>query len=171
MAIHEIVKYPFPVLKEKAKPVTEFDEKLETLVAEMAETMYAAPGVGLAAPQIGVPLQLVVIDITAKDQEKELIVLANPRIVKGEGEQVDEEGCLSVRECFTNVKRYQKIWVEAQDIKGRPLSFEAEDFFARVIQHEVDHLNGLLILDRISSLKRTMYKKKLKKMLKAEQES
>ncbi len=170
MALREIVTYPFPVLKEIAKPVTRFDEELEKLIADMAETMYAAPGVGLAAPQINVPLQLCVIDISKKGEPKNLIVLANPKIVKGEGQESDEEGCLSVREYSTNVPRFTKIWVEAQDSKGNPLSFVAEDFYARVIQHELDHLNGTLFIDRISSLKRGLYKKKLKKLLKAEEE-
>jgi peptide deformylase len=170
MALREIVTYPFPILKETAKPVAEFGEELKKLVADMAETMYDAPGVGLAAPQINIPLQLCVIDISRKDEPKDLIVLANPRIVKGEGQEVDEEGCLSVREYCSNVPRFTKIWVEAQDIKGEALSFEAEGFYARVIQHELDHLNGTLFIDRISSLKRGLYKKKLKKMLKAEEE-
>lgn len=170
MSLREIATYPFPVLKEQAKPVTEFGAELEELVADMAETMYAAPGVGLAAPQIGISLQLAVIDITRKNQEKQLIVLVNPRIVRGEGEEIEEEGCLSVREYSAKVKRYRKIWVEAQDIKGNPLNFEAEDFFARVIQHELDHLNGTLFIHRISPLKRSLYKKKLKKLLKSEAE-
>lgn len=168
MALREIVTYPFPILKETAKPVTSFDEELEKLVADMADTMYEAPGVGLAAPQINVPLQLCVIDISPKDAPNELIVLANPKIIKGEGKEVEEEGCLSVRDYSTGVPRFTKIWVEAQDIKGNPLSFEAEGFYARVIQHELDHLNGTLFIDRISSLKRGLYKKKVKKMLRNE---
>ena len=136
----------------------------------MAETMYDAPGVGLAAPQIGISLQLTVIDITSKDEPNDLIVLANPKIIKGEGEQIDEEGCLSVLDYCSNVKRYEKIWVEAQDIEGNPISFEAEGFYARVIQHELDHLDGKLFLDRISSLKRTLYTKKRTKQLKRQQE-
>lgn len=170
MSRREIVAYPFPILKEQAKPVTEFGKDLEELVADMAETMYAAPGVGLAAPQIGIPLQLAVIDITRRDEERQLIVLVNPKIVRAEGEETDEEGCLSVREYSAKVTRYTKIWVEAQDIKGNPLNFEAEDFFARVIQHELDHLHGTLFIDRISSLKRTLYKKKLRKILETEKE-
>ena len=169
MALRKIVTYPLPVLKQKAKPVTEFGEELEKLVADMAETMYDAPGVGLAAPQIGVPLQLAVIDITPKDEANHLIVLVNPKIIKGEGEQTDEEGCLSVEEYSSKVTRFQKIWVEAQDIKGKPMEFEAEGFYARVIQHELDHLNGKLFIDRISSLKRSLYKKKIKKQLRAQQ--
>lgn len=169
MALRPIVKYPVPSLKETARPVTDFGPDLEALVADMAETMYAAPGVGLAAPQIGIALQLCVIDVSPKDQPRNLIVLANPKIVRGEGEQVDEEGCLSVRELFANVKRYERVWVEAQDLKGNPLEFMAEGFYARVIQHELDHLRGTLFLDHLSSLKRSLYKKKLKKLLQDEE--
>ncbi len=169
MALREIVSYPFPVLKQTAKPVTKFDAALKDLVKDMAETMYAAPGVGLAAPQIDVPLQLCVIDVSAKDEPDELIVLANPKIVTGEGEESDEEGCLSVREYSAKVKRYTKIQVEAQDIDGNPLAFEAEGFYARVIQHELDHLNGTLFIDRLSTLKRSLYKKKIKKILRNEE--
>ncbi len=169
MAIREILKYPHPVLRETAEPVTVFDDELKTLVADMAETMYEAPGVGLAANQIGVARQVVVIDITPKEEPKELIVLINPRITKGEGSEIDEEGCLSVVDLCANVTRYAKIWVEAQDATGAPLAFEAEGYYARVIQHEVDHLHGHLFLDWISSLKRSLYKKKRKKQLQAEQ--
>ncbi len=169
MAIRPIVKYPVMSLKEVAKPVTDFGPDLEALVADMAETMYAAPGVGLAAPQIAVPLQLCVIDISPKDQPRDLIVLANPQIVKGEGAEVDEEGCLSVREYSADVKRFERVWVTAQDIKGQPMEFMAEGFYARVIQHELDHLQGTLFIDRLSSLKRSLYKKKLKKILQEEE--
>ncbi|MDH3393649.1 MAG: peptide deformylase, partial [Desulfobulbaceae bacterium] len=141
-------------------------------VADMAETMYDAPGVGLAANQIGVTRQIVVIDITGSEaEEKNLIVLINPKIVKGEGEAIEEEGCLSVVDFNAKVKRFTKIWVEAQDIEGNPMAFEAEDFYARAIQHEVDHLNGHLFIDWISSLKRSLYKKKRKKQLLAEQQN
>ncbi|MFU8819775.1 MAG: peptide deformylase [Desulfurivibrio sp.] len=188
MAILPIVQFPVAVLKSRAKPVTVFDEKLRRLVADMIATMHAAPGVGLAAPQVGVPLQVVVIagrvtgtdqvdeedgeeeqptpaDKADEEQRNPSLVLINPRIVAGEGQQVDEEGCLSVRDYCSNVKRLARIQVEALDLEGRPLSFTAEDFFARVIQHEIDHLEGTLFIDRISSLKRTLYRKKLKKIL------
>lgn len=173
MAIRKIITYPNPILRQHAKPVEVFDEELEQLVADMAETMYNAPGAGLAANQIGIPVQVVVIDISPKDQENDLIVLVNPKITEAEGSTVEEEGCLSVIEYSAKVKRAQKVWVEAQDTKGNPNNFEAEDWFARVIQHELDHLAGKLFIDRISSLKRALYKKKLKKILqeeKAEQE-
>jgi len=188
-------------LKGKARPVTVFDEQLRRLVADMIDTMHAAPGVGLAAPQVGVPLQLVVIagrvasrpgepgeereaeaplpdgaddsddaDDAAEERRHPSLVLINPRIVSGEGQQVDEEGCLSVLDYCSNVKRLARIRVEALDLEGRPLNFEAEDFFARVIQHELDHLEGTLFIDRISSLKRSLYRKKLKKILADQQE-
>lgn len=165
MAIREILKYPNPVLRKKAEKITEFDDALRELVADMAETMYDAPGVGLAAPQIGVSLQLLVMDITTSDQEPELIVFINPEISEGEGSDIDEEGCLSVVDLTAKVKRFTKIRVKAQDLDGNHLDFIAEDWFARVMQHEVDHLNGVLFIDHLSSLKRGMYKKKRKKQL------
>lgn len=186
MAIQPIIKFPVASLKTKARPVTVFDEELRRLATDMIETMYEAPGVGLAAPQIGVPLRLVVIagrvTLPESDQpdgpdgpEEEPassvpdLVLVNPEITGAAGEQVDEEGCLSVRDYCTNVKRFARIRVKALDLAGQPLEFEAEDFFARVIQHELDHLDGTLFIDRISSLKRSLYRKKLKKILQAEE--
>ncbi|ADH85071.1 peptide deformylase [Desulfurivibrio alkaliphilus] len=198
MAIQPIVQFPVPSLKSRAKPVSEFNDELRRLALDMIETMHAAPGVGLAAPQIGVPLRVVVIAgrVTLDEEqraalaqehgeageaapsppsppsEEELapsLVLINPEIVEAEGQQVDEEGCLSVREYATNVKRFARIRVKAQDLSGQPLDFVAEDFFARVIQHELDHLDGTLFIDRISPLKRTLYRKKLKKIMQAEE--
>ncbi len=165
MAIREILKYPNPILRKKAEKVTEFDDALQELIVDMAETMYDAPGVGLAAPQVGVSQQLLVMDITTQDEEPELLVFVNPEISEGEGSDLEEEGCLSVVELTAKVKRFTKIRVKAQDAEGNPLDFIAEDWFARVIQHEVDHLNGTLFIDHLSSLKRAMYKKKRKKQL------
>lgn len=171
MAIREILTYPNPLLRHEAKTVTRFDEELAELIHDMAATMYAAPGVGLAANQIGVLKQVVVMDIAPRDQPNELIVLINPEIMTREGEVVDEEGCLSVREYTAKVKRAQKIMVKAQDIKGNFREFEAEEWLARVIQHEVDHLRGILYIDYLSSLKRILYKKRLKKILFEEMEA
>jgi peptide deformylase len=168
MAIRNIVKYPDPLLRKKAEPVTDFGSELEQLVADMAETMYDAPGAGLAATQIGVHMQVVVMDVSPP-KEKDLTVLVNPEIIEMEGEVVDEEGCLSVIEYSAKVKRARKIKVCARDLQGNPLQFEAEDWYARVIQHEVDHLLGILYIDRISALKRSLYKKKLKKLLKEQE--
>ena len=167
MAVKKIITYPHPVLRQKTKEVTAFDDSLRQLVADMIETMYAAPGVGLAANQIGVALQVVVVDITAgQEGEKQQRVFVNPEILDGAGAQVGEEGCLSVIDFAADVKRYQNIKVRAQDLDGNIEEFEAENRFARILQHEVDHLNGILFIDRISSLKRTLYKRRLKKELK-----
>lgn len=168
MAIRTIITFPNPVLRETAKKVTTFDDELQKLAMDMGETMYDAPGIGLAANQIGVLLQIVVIDISETEEEKKFITLVNPEISEGQGCVTGEEGCLSVIEYMSNVDRYQKIKVNAQDLDGKPLEFEAEDHFARVIQHEVDHLLGKLFIDRISPLKRNMYKKKLKKILQSQ---
>lgn len=165
MAIRTILTYPHPVLREKAAKITEFDQELQTLVEDMVETMYAAPGVGLAANQIGVARQLVVVDRSTVDNQRDYITLVNPVISDGEGSIIDEEGCLSVIECYAKVKRFRKIHVTAQDVQGNPLEFDAEDRYARIIQHEIDHLLGTLFIDRLSSLKRALYKKKLKKIL------
>lgn len=168
MAILPILTFPDPVLRQKAAKVTSFDSRLKQLAADMAETMYDAPGVGLAANQVGALLQIVVVDITGMDGKKEFMPLVNPVISEGEGSVVDEEGCLSVIDYTSKVKRFKKIKVNARDLDGNPLEFIAEDRFARIIQHEVDHLRGKLFIDRISSLKRTLYKKKLRKILQAE---
>lgn len=165
MTIRKIITYPHPVLRQKAELVTLFDQELQTLVQDMVDTMWNAPGVGLAANQIGIAQQVVVVDRSTKDNERAFITLINPVISAGEGSVIDEEGCLSVIECTANVKRFRKIHVVAQDLAGNPLEFDAEDRYARIIQHEVDHLLGTLFIDRLSSLKRALYKKKLKKLL------
>lgn len=165
MAIREIITYPNPVLREQAKEITNFDDELKALVEDMIETMFDAPGVGLAANQVGIAKQIIVVDRSESPEEKKALALINPVISEGEGSIVDDEGCLSVIEYQTKVKRFRKIRVTAHDLAGKPLDFVAEDRFARIIQHEVDHLRGTLFIDRISSLKRTLYKKKLKKIL------
>lgn len=165
MAVRPILTFPDPILRQKAAKVISFDNGLKKLAADMAETMYNAPGIGLAATQVGVLLQLVVVDITGTDGRRKFISLVNPVLTEGEGNVVDEEGCLSVIDYTSPVKRFRKIKVIARDLDGNALEFTAEDRFARVIQHEVDHLQGKLFIDRISSLKRSLYKKKLKKIL------
>ncbi len=165
MAIRTILTYPNPVLRKEAKKVTTFDDELKELAQDLAETMYDAPGVGLAANQIGALIQIIVVDISETEEEKKFITLVNPVMSEGEGFVCDEEGCLSVVEYLSNVERFKKIKVCAQGLDGKPIEFEAEDRFARIIQHEVDHLHGKLFIDRISSLKRSLYKKKLKKIL------
>ncbi len=166
MTIKKIITYPHPVLREKAKKITAIDDDIKQLAADMGETMYNAPGVGLAANQIGIARQIVVVDVSKEEDEKKFIALVNPMISECEGSVIGEEGCLSVLEYETNVKRFQKIRLTAQDIEGKEIDFMAEERFARIIQHEVDHLNGILFIDHISRLKLTLYKKKLKKILK-----
>ncbi|MDT8334882.1 MAG: peptide deformylase [Desulfurivibrionaceae bacterium] len=170
MPILPILKYPNQTLRRKAAPVREFDAELVALVEDMAETMYAAPGVGLAAPQIGVSKQILVYDPATAEEKGNYTALINPRIVEAEGEEIGEEGCLSVRELCAEVKRAYRIVVEARDLEGSRLNFEAEGWPARVLQHEIDHLNGILFIDHLSSLKRTLYKKKLKKIIEAEKQ-
>lgn len=170
MALLTILKFPHPILRAKAEPVTDFGPELARLVADMADTMYDAPGVGLAANQIGVTRQILVYDPEPDKEKRAYQVVINPKIVVAEGEEMGEEGCLSVREYCSEVSRAWKIVVEAQDLAGHPLVIEAEDFPARILQHEIDHLSGVLFIDRISALKRALYKKRLKKMLQAEKE-
>ncbi|MBW1634669.1 MAG: peptide deformylase [Deltaproteobacteria bacterium] len=166
MSIRKIYKYPDPVLRKKAATVTSFDEKLEEIISDMAQTMYDAPGIGLAAPQIGQSIRLIVVDITEEpDDEKKYMTMINPEISIHTGNQLDEEGCLSVPELTANVKRYKEITVSYQDTKGDSRELSAENRFAVVLQHEIDHLNGVLFLDHLSSLKRGLYKKKVKKWL------
>lgn len=171
MAIRKILTFPEPLLRKKAKPVTVFDEALQELVADMTETMFDAPGVGLAAPQIGESIQLIVVDVGKLEKEQKVLPLVNPQIVFHEGTQIDEEGCLSVLELTANVKRFQKITVTYHDLEGKPQEITTEDRFAVVLQHEIDHLHGILFLDHLSALKRTLYKKKVQKMLAQKKEN
>jgi len=166
MAFRKILTFPEPILRQQAKKIIIFDDKLKQLAADMGETMYDAPGVGLAANQIGVLQQIIVVDVSKSEEEKKFIALINPVLSDGEGSVLGEEGCLSVLEYEAKVKRFQKIHVTAQDLSGKPMGFDAEDRFARILQHEVDHLHGKLFIDHLSALKRALYKKKLKKILK-----
>lgn len=168
MAIREIRKYPDPVLRSKTAPVKQIDESLQRLIDDMAETMHAAPGVGLAANQVGVPLRLAVIDVSPRDEKgrrNSLVVIINPEIVASEGTVVEEEGCLSIPELAEKVKRSAKVVVRAQDRTGRPIEIRAEGLLAKALQHEIDHLNGLLFIDRLSPLKKSIIRRKLKKAL------
>ncbi len=165
--IYKIVKYGDPVLETPAKPVTEFDDKLKRLVEDMFESMYAAQGVGLAAPQIGIPLRLSVIDTTFKEDPKARLVLANPEIIHTEGKQEAMEGCLSLPEFRENVKRAQRVTVRAQDVNGKWVEHTGEDLLARAFLHETDHLNGRLYISHISALKRDLLKRKIRKLQRA----
>jgi len=160
MAVRKIRTYPDDVLKQKTEPVREFDSELQKLIDDMIETMYAAPGVGLAANQVGVSKQVTVIDVSSRDETSSLIVLVNPEIVHEEGEDSCEEGCLSIPEYTTIVKRAEKVKVRGLDRNGAPLEVEAEGLLARALQHEIDHLNGFLLIDRIGRIKREFFRKR-----------
>lgn len=165
--IRKIVKYGDPVLETPCDPVEEFKTpELEKLIADMFETMYDAKGVGLAAPQIGLSKRLTVIDCSCGEDEDEKLVLINPRIVAAEGEQVGEEGCLSIPGFREDVKRPLRVKVHAQDTQGDWIEVEGEELVARAICHENDHLNGILFLQHISSLKRELIKRKIRKLRK-----
>jgi len=167
MTILEIKTFPDTFLGRPTKPVENIDGKIQKLIEDMAATMYAAPGVGLAAIQVGHDKSLLVYDIAPKDEKRSLQVLINPKIVTSEGTIISEnEGCLSVPDYRTDVKRASQVLVEAFDREGKPIRIEAEGLLALVMQHEIDHLNGILFIDRISSLKRQMYKRRVKKELK-----
>ena len=166
MALLEIKTYPEKVLKQKASPVEEIDGKLQRLIDDMVETMYAAPGIGLAAPQVGVSKQLMVIDVSLREEEKRpLIVLINPEIKHIEGEMESEEGCLSLPGYITQVKRSERIEVCGLDRTGKHVKIEGGGLLSRALQHEMDHLNGTLLIDRISRIKREFFKKKFNKAL------
>ncbi len=167
MSLLPILTFPNPVLRQKAKKITVFDDSLEDLITNMIETMYDAPGVGLAAPQIGESIQLVVVNASQEEDGKDSMVIINPEIIEKEGKQADEEGCLSVLDLTASVKRSQKVTVRYQDITGAELEITTEGRFAVVLQHEIDHLRGILFIDHLSTLKRALYKKKIKKMLAA----
>lgn len=158
-----ILTYPDPRLKEKARDIGEITPEIKKLAQDMAEAMYANEGIGLAAPQVGECCRLVVIDITGPDRREELMVLVNPRIVAAEGETETEEGCLSVRSYRSKVTRAAKVTVTARDLEGREVTLDADDLLAVCLQHEIDHLDGALFIDRISRLKRVLYDKKVEK--------
>ena len=171
MAIRKIIEYPEPLLRQKAQNIESFDEELKALIEDMAETMYDAPGIGLAAPQIAVSRQLIVVDLTETGEEQHYMAMINPRITDHEGTQLDEEGCLSVPDLTSQVKRFKRVRVAYQTEDGTPKEIEAEDRFAVVLQHEIDHLNGILFIDHLSPLKRNLYKKKRRKVLATEQKN
>ena len=163
--------YPDPVLRKEARKVENINGELQTLVDNMAETMYAAPGIGLAANQVGEPIRVLIYDVTSRDAGRNLSVLINPEIIMTEGEVIHEESCLSVIDFSAEVKRNANIKVKGFDRHGKPVDIEAEGLLAICLQHEIDHLNGTLIIDHISNLKRSLYKKKLKKILKQNEPS
>jgi peptide deformylase len=158
-----IVSYGAEVLRRPAQPVSEIDEEILKLIEDMVETMLAAPGVGLAAPQVGVSKRIIVVRSLEDPEGKDYFVLINPEIVSAQGEEVAEEGCLSVPEFRDEIGRAEKVRVKGLDHEGRPVEMEGVGLMARILQHEIDHLNGLLYFDRLSPAKRDIIKRKLKK--------
>ncbi|MBV9157178.1 MAG: peptide deformylase [Acidobacteriaceae bacterium] len=166
--VRKILKYGEPVLEQKAEPITDFnDTELSELIADMWETMYAAKGVGLAAPQIGLSKRVSVIDITVGEDESKKIVIINPEIVSTEGKQTGEEGCLSLPGFREPVTRANKITLRAQNEKGETVELVGEELLARAFLHEIDHLNGILFINHLSALKRDIIRRKIKKLQKA----
>ncbi len=168
MAIREIKKFPDPILRKKTAVIGAIDEDLCRLIDDMVETMHAAPGVGLAANQVGVPLQVAVIDIGDHEdagKKRPLVVLINPEVVSLEGTVVAEEGCLSVPDFTEQVKRAARIKVRAKDRAGKTFELEADGLMAKALQHEIDHLNGILFIDRLSPIKKSIFRRRLKKAL------
>ncbi|MBP1642585.1 MAG: def [Acidobacteria bacterium] len=164
MSLREIVLYPDPVLRRPAREVERFDAELERLVEDLAETMYAAPGVGLAAPQIGVSLRAAVVDVGGAAGRPELHVLVNPRLVESEGRQREDEGCLSIPGLSERVDRPRRVVVEALDARGGALRIAGEGLLARAICHELDHLDGILFFERLTGLRKELTLRRLRKL-------
>jgi peptide deformylase len=163
MAVWEILRYPHPLLKRRSERVERIDGETRKLIGDMVETMYHTSGIGLAACQIGIPRRIIVLDVSPIDPEHNLFVMINPEVISEEGEIDHEEGCLSVPDCFEKVKRREKICVRGLSPEGKEIEVVGEGILGFALQHEIDHLNGIVILDRMSRLKREIYRNKLKK--------
>lgn len=163
MAVLEILKFPHPLLKKGSGRVERIDGEINKLIQDMTETMYHANGIGLAACQVGVSQQVIVLDVSPLDPNQSFFALINPEIIYEEGEIEHEEGCLSVPDCFEKVKRKERIRVKGISPEGKEVDISGEGILAIALQHEIDHLHGILILDRISRLKKEIYRSKLKK--------
>lgn len=166
--ILKILKYGEPILEEVAAPVTEFNTgELRQLIDDMFETMYAAKGVGLAAPQVGVSKRISVIDVSVGEDPEQKIVIINPEVLSKEGKQVGEEGCLSIPGFREPVARANKVMVRSQTVSGEPVEWNGEELLARAFLHEIDHLDGILFLNHLSGLKRDIIRRKIKKLQKS----
>jgi peptide deformylase len=162
--ILKVVKYPEPVLQQPGEPVTEFNGDLRKLVADMFETMYASQGIGLAAQQVGVPKRVTIIDLSLGKDPMQKLVLINPEIIFREGKQYEEEGCLSFPEIREKIQRAAKVRIRAQDEKGKWFEMDGEELLSRAFQHEIDHLDGVLFIFRMSALKRDLTLRRIRKM-------
>ena len=168
MAILEILTYPDKFLRKTTQPVETVDDEIRKIIEDMAETMYDAPGTGLAATQVGIDKSIIIYDVGPMEERPQLEVLINPKIVEMRGTTVSEnEGCLSVPDYRADVKRAAFVRAEGLNRNGDPVTIETDDFLAVVLQHEIDHLNGVLFIDRISSLKRELYKRRVRKQMKS----
>jgi peptide deformylase len=163
--ILEIVKYPAPILSQPGEPVTEFNNELRKLVADMFETTYASQGIGLAAPQVGVSKRLTVVDLSMGKDPKDRLVLVNPEIISSEGKLYEEEGCLSFPDIREKIVRAANVRIRAQDEYGKWFERDGEELLSRCMQHEIDHLNGMLFIFRMSGLKRDLNLRKIRKMM------
>jgi len=163
MPILKIVKYPNPILTKKAEEIINLDKYIEELAQNMVQTMYAAPGIGLAAPQVNESKRLITIDLSVGENSQNLIILINPELIEQEGEIVYDEGCLSVPDINEKVVRPSRVIVKGIDLKENERTIEAEGLLARALCHEIDHINGKLFIDHLSLLKKRLIKKKLKK--------
>lgn len=166
MSVLKVLKVPDPFLKKKVRKVQQITPEVLKILDDMAETMYYSNGIGLAATQVGIDMRLVTIDISNEERKSELLKLINPEIIEGSGELVMEEGCLSVPDIRDEVKRYKKVRFRFLNTDGNEVIMEDDGLIARVVQHEIDHLDGILFLDRLSPLKKALYYRKIKKELK-----
>jgi peptide deformylase len=172
LATRKILTYPDPALKEVSQPVAVVDDEIKRLISDMLETMYAAPGIGLAAPQLGVLKRVIVLDIAYRDEgEAKPVALVNPEITSSQGETTFEEGCLSVPEYTAEIVRAERVTLEGLDGEGNPLVIEAEGLLSIVLQHEIDHLDGVLFVDRLGGMKRDIFRRKYKKLMKEKAEA
>lgn len=169
--IRTILTYPNPELKKKSSPVTIITEATRELARDMVETMYNAPGIGLAAPQIGVHQRIIVIDVSGRDEQPDLIIAINPVIIHSEGETYEEEGCLSVPKYAANVRRHTHVVVKGLDLEGNEQTWRADELLAIAFQHEIDHLDGILFVDHLSPLKRDLFQRKYKRMAESASEA
>ena len=165
MANLDVLTFPNSVLRKKCEKIIEIDDEIITIARDMAETMYASGGIGLAAPQVGIPKNLIVLDIGDG-----LITLINPEVTLVEGESKLEEGCLCLPKISVEVERNDNVQVKGIDLTGKPVSFDADDLLSRVFQHEIDHLNGMLIIDKLSKVRRDLVIKKFKKLMQQSKE-
>lgn len=167
MAVRPIVLYPDPVLLRSTRPVQDVDDGIRELVHDMADTMHSAPGIGLAANQVGVDLRIFVVDLTAGEEDGQLRVFINPRVLQADGTQFGEEGCLSFPDITLEVDRAEQVTVEALDVDGSRFEMTADGLMARVVLHEIEHLDGQVFLRNVSSLKREIVKRQIRKRIRA----